>query len=97
MAQFGHRYFQNNHHRYETAEATFLFFFFFHNNKNLTLAMTNDIFQFIQMIFGKGKNLFSDAGFFSLTRGINERDIAALPNKFCDRHHKVFKNFGREF
>lgn len=59
--------------------------------------MTNDIFQFIQMIFGKGKNLFSDAGFFSLTRGINERDIAALANKFCDRHHKVFKNFGREF
>lgn len=49
------------------------------------------------MIFGKGKNLFSDAGFFSLTRGINERDIAARPNKFCDRHHKVFKNFGREF
>ena len=38
-------------------------FFGFHNNKQ-TLAMTDDVLQFLQIIFRKGKNIFSDAGFF---------------------------------
>ena len=60
--------------------------------------MTDDVLHFLQMIFGKGKNIFSEAGFFSLTRGINERDIAARYLKTLDRSfHRRFKEFSLRF